>query len=141
MIDPSNNPPVADNELLARFIVYSDEKRPDGTVKHKLFLPYKLIELSVNRHREATSEETWKVGYDVAAERDRTLYGLANIRASNCRFDKLNVLPDPILPKNPNHANIIGYPPAKEDQMAIAKVLAASIEGKWQEPPAANAVN
>ena len=80
MIDPSNNPPVADNELLARFIVYSDEKRPDGTVKHKLFLPYKLIELSVNRHREATSEETWKVGYDVAAERVRTLYGLANIR-------------------------------------------------------------
>ena len=75
MIDPSNMPVVADNELLARFIVYSDEKRPDGTVKHKLFLPYKLIELSVNRHREATSEETWKVGYDVAAERNRTPAG------------------------------------------------------------------
>ena len=35
MIDPSNISVVADNELLARFIVYSDEKRPDGTVKHK----------------------------------------------------------------------------------------------------------
>ena len=83
MIDPSNIPVVADNELLARFIVYSDKKRSDGTVKHKLFLPYKLVELSVNRHREATAEETWQAGYDVAAERGRTLHGLANIRASH----------------------------------------------------------
>ena len=138
MIDPSNIPVVADNELLARFIVYSDEKRSDGTVKHKLFLPHKLVELSVNRHREASAEETWQAGYDVAAERGRTLHGLANIRASHCRIDKLDVVPDPVLPKNPNHANIIGYPPAKEDQMAIAKVLAASIKGKWQEPPPPN---
>jgi len=36
MIDQSNIPPVADNELLARFIVYKDEKRTDGSVKHKL---------------------------------------------------------------------------------------------------------
>lgn len=135
MIDPENIPPVADNELLARFIVYSDEKRADGTVKHKLFLPYRLVELSVNRHREATPEETWQAGYDVATERQRTLYGLANIRASNCRISNLDVVSDPQLPKNPNHANITGYPPEKEDQMAIAKVLAASIEGKWQEPP------
>ena len=136
MIDPSNIPVVADNELLARFIVYSDEKRSDGTVKHKLFLPYKLVELSVNRHREATIEETWQAGRDVASERQRTLYGIANIRASSCRTNKLDVKPDPQLPKNPNHANLVGYPPAKEDQMAIAKILAASIEGKWQEPPA-----
>ncbi|MCY2981717.1 MAG: hypothetical protein NTU79_23905 [Planctomycetota bacterium] len=136
MIDPSNIPVVADNELLARFIVYSDEKRSDGTVKHKLFLPYKLVELSVNRHREATIEETWQAGRDVASERQRTLHGVANIRASSCRTNKLDVKPDPQLPKNPNHANLVGYPPAKEDQMAIAKILAASIEGKWQEPPA-----
>lgn len=135
MIDPENIPSVAENELLARFIVYSDEKRPDGTVKHKLFLPYKLVELSVNRHREASLGETWQVGFDVAEERQRTLYGLANIRASSCRIDTLDVAPAPILPKNPNHANITGYPPAKEDQMALAKKLAAAIEGKWQEPP------
>lgn len=135
MIDPSNVLPVADNELLARFIVYSNEKRKDGTVKHKLFLPYKLVELSVNRHREATDEETWQAGLDVAEERHRTLYGLANIRTSSCRIEKLSVVPDPILPKNPNHANITGYPQAKEDQMAIAQVLAASIEGKWIAAP------
>jgi hypothetical protein len=135
MIDSANIPPTADNELLARFIVYSDEKRADGTVKHKLFLPYKLMELSVNRHREATIEETWQVGFDVATERGRTLYGLANIRASSCRSNELDVTPAPQLPKNPNHANIVGYPPTKEDQMAIAQILAASIEGKWLPPP------
>jgi hypothetical protein len=135
VIDPESIPSVADNELLARFIVHHDEKRSDGTVKHKLFLPYKLVELSVNRHREAMLEETWQVGYGVAEERQRTLYGLANIRASSCRIDPLDVTPAPILPKNPNHANVTGYPPAKEDQMALAKILAASIEGKWQEPP------
>jgi hypothetical protein len=140
MIDPENVPPVANNELLARFIVNSDEKRADGSVKHKLFLPYKYVELSINRHREATITETWQVGYDVATERNKTLYGLANIRASRCRISSLQVAPDPQLPKNPNHANITGYPPAKEDQMALAIELAASIEGKWQEPPAPNVI-
>jgi len=135
VIDPANIPGVSDNELLARFILYGDEKRADGTVRHKLFLPYRYVELSVNRHREATLEETLQVGYGVAEERQKTLHGYANIRASSCRIDPLNVAPAPNLPKNPNHANITGYPPAKEDQMALAKVLAASIEGKWQEPP------
>ncbi len=72
----------------------------------------------------------------LAAERRRTLYGLANIRASSCRTHTLDVKSDPHLPKNPNHANIAGYAPTKEDQMALAKILAAFIEGKWEEPPA-----
>jgi hypothetical protein len=134
MIDPNNIPDVADNELLARFIVNSNEKRGDGNVTHRLFMPYKHVELSANRHREATQDETWQVGFDVARQRNRTLYGLANIRASKCRIDKLDVVPNPILPNNPNHANINGYPPAKEDQMALATELAASIEGTWIEP-------
>lgn len=135
MIDPQNIPPVADNELLARFIFNSNEKRDDGNVNHKLFMPYKWAELSVNRHREASIEETWAIGFDIASQRSKTLYGLANIRANSCYHGALKVIPDPILPSNPNHANIVGYPPTKEDQMALAKVLAASIEGKWQSPP------
>jgi hypothetical protein len=135
MMDPEHIPDVADNELLARFIVNSDEKRPDGKVSHKLFMPYKWVELSVNRHREATIDETWQVGFEVAAQRNKSLHGLANIRAGQCRIETLNVTPAPILPGNPNHANFVGYPPAKEDQMAIAKELAASIEGNWTAPP------
>ncbi len=135
MIHPDHIPNVADNELLARVIVNSNEKRPDGKVSHKLFMPYRWVELSVNRHREATLEETWQVGFDVAKQRSKTLFGLANIRANKCRIETLNVIPDAILPGNPNHANITGYPAAKEDQMAIATELAASIEGNWIAPP------
>lgn len=135
MMDPDRIPNVADNELLARFIVNSNEKRTDGNVSHRLFMPYKWVELSINRHREATLEETWQVGFDVATQRKKQLYGLANIRASKCRISNLDVVPDPILPGNSNHANVTGYPATKEDQMALAEELAASIEGRWIEPP------
>ncbi len=138
MIDPGNIPPVADNELLARFIVNRDEKRADGTVKPKLFLPYRHVELSVNRHREATLAETWEAGARVALEREKTLHGLVNIRASHCRLQQLEVHAAPILPHNPNHANLTGFPQSKEDQMAIATKLAALVEGQWQEPPASS---
>jgi hypothetical protein len=135
VINSQDIPPVADNELLARFILNSNEKRDDGNVNHKLFMPYKWTELSVNRHREASVEETWAIGFEIATLRTKVLYGLANIRASGCYQGTLRVVPDPILPNNPNHANIVGYPTCKEDQMALAKVLAASIEGQWQAAP------
>ena len=137
MIDPSNVPPVAENELLARFIVNSNEKRDDGTLTPKLFLPYKQVALSVNRHREATSDETWAVGRRVAEERKKTLYGRADIRASSCRIGPLDVVPKPILPGNPNHADIVGFPPPprKDEQLSLAQKLAAAVEGKWRAPP------
>jgi len=71
MMHPDQIPDVADNELLARFIVNSNEKRPDGKVSHKLFMPYKSVELSVNRHREATLEEIWQVGPEGISSRER----------------------------------------------------------------------
>ncbi len=135
MIDPANIPSVADNELLARFIVNSNETRSDGTVTPKLFLPYKRVELSVNRHREATNDETWAIGRHVATERKKTLYGRADIRASSCRIAPLDVVPRPALPLTPTHADVIGYPPRKDEQLSIAEKLAAAIEGKWKLPP------
>lgn len=135
MIDPKCVPPVADNELLARFILYRNETRADGTVKPKLFLPYSRVVLSVNRHRDATEEETWGVGASVAAERGRTLYGQANVRASSCRVEPLDVEAKPLIPSNPNHADITGYPKPKADQMSLATKLAASVEGSWIPAP------
>jgi len=135
MMNPDRIPDVADNELLARFIVNRNEKRSEGQVTPRLFMPYKWVELSINRHREATLTETWQVGFEVAAQRNKQLYGLANIRASKCRIEHLEVVPAPIIPSNPNHANITGYPASKEDQMALAAELAASIEGNWIAAP------
>ena len=134
MIDAGNIPPVADDELLARFIVNSNEFRKDDTVRPKLFMPYKLVALSVNRHRDCTEDEIWKVGYDVAEERERTLYGRSDIQASLCRIGPLDVVPNAILPTNPNHADVTGFPSAKEDQQALAVKLAAA-SSKRVPPP------
>ena len=135
MIDPNHVPHVADDELLARFIVNSHEVRADGTVRPYLFLPYKQVDLSVNRHRDATLDETWAIGRQVAEQRGKTLIGRADIRARACRVDPLDVVPRPILPHNPNHANIVGYPPRKDEQLSLAEKLAAAIEGRWESPP------
>ena len=63
-MDPDRIPNVADNELLARFIVNSNEKRTDGNVSHRLFMPYKWVELSINRHRIAKGDILLYTGYD-----------------------------------------------------------------------------
>ena len=129
MIDPNNVPPIADNELLARFITQSKQFRPrDQSVKPDLFIPFLLTEVSVTRHREATPEELWRVGRTVAMLRQQTLYGRSDVQVSDCAIDPLSVVPDPILPPkepyNPNHANIAGFPPAKDDQKAFAIKIA-----------------
>ncbi len=134
MLDPNNIPPVADDELLARFIVNSNEKRDDGSVRPNLFLPYKLTALSVTRHRETTDQEIWNIGRQVAAQRVKTLYGRADIRASSCRIEPLDVV-ESWQVENPNHADIVGYPPRKDEQLSLAEKLAAAIEGSWIGTP------
>jgi hypothetical protein len=128
MIDDSHVPPVEGYELLARFIVNGNEVRADGTVRPQLFLPYKRVELSVNRHRDATLEETTNIGRQVAAQRGKTLIGREDIRARSCCIHTLSVIASPILPGNPNHADIVGYPTRKDEQLSLAAKLAASIE-------------
>jgi hypothetical protein len=127
MIDPENVPPVTDAELLARYVTTSGQFRSsDNTVKQDLFMPHPYIELSVTRHLDATEPEIWEVGVDVAAQIDRKLYGRTDIQACYCNIDSLQVTAKPILPKNPNHADIEGWPSAKQDQKVIALKLAAS---------------
>ena len=134
MIDADNIPPVADGELLARFIVNRNEFRGDDSVKPKLFVPYKRVALSVNRLRDCSEEEIWNVGFSVAEERNRTLHGRSDIRASSCRINPLDVVPKPLLPNNPNHADVTGFPSAKEDQLAVAVKLAAAASGRISVP-------
>ncbi len=138
MIDPAQIPSIADDELLARFIVNSNDVRVDGTVRPQLFLPYRRVELSVNRHRDASLAETWTLGQHVAKQRGKALLGRADLRARACRLPPLDVVPSPILPHNPNHADVIGYPPRKDEQLSLASKLAASIEGRWESTPSSD---
>ena len=138
MIDPGNIPPIADDELLTRFIVNSNEVRIDGTVRPQLFLPYQRVELSVNRHRDADLAETWAIGQQVAEQRGKALLGRADVRVNAGRISPLDVVPSPILPHNSNHADIVGYPPRKDEQLSLAAKLAAAIEGQWQSAPSSD---
>lgn len=122
MLDPNNIPPVDDNELLARFVTQSGQfRKRDGTVKSNLFMPHPYRELSVTRHREATETEIWAEGRSVAAS--KKLYGRADISCMNCQVDSLTVIAKP-LPRNPNHADIEGWPEEKADKKLIALKLA-----------------
>lgn len=136
MIDPSDVPPVADNELLARFATQSNHFRSsEGTVTQNLFIPNPSGTLSVTRHREATEDEIWNVARTVVDVRRCTLYGRADIRASVCNAQSLRVIKKPILPHNPNHADIEGWPPKKEDRKLIASKLAAAASRLISPPP------
>ncbi len=134
MLQLDNIPPVDDGESLARFIVSKSEFRPsDMTIKPQAFMPYSRVELSVTRHLECSRPELCQIGRDVAAQREKSLYGWSDIFASICRQLGLNVDPQPIPDSNPNHANITGYPPKKEEQMALAQKIAKT-SSKLQIP-------
>jgi hypothetical protein len=105
----------------------------DNTVKQDLFMPHPHQELSLTRHIDATDTEIWEVGIDVATKIGRKLYGRADIKAIDCKIDSLKLTEKP-LANNPNHADIEGWPSAKQDQKAIALKLAASAS-KLISPP------
>jgi hypothetical protein len=125
MLDPQNIPPVEQTELLARYVMQKNHFRSDQTVKPNLFMPHPYQELSVTRHQDATEVEIWNAGFNVATQQQRDLYGRSDILASDCLVNPLRVTAHP-FPDNPNHADIEGWPEAKQDQKAIALKLAAS---------------
>jgi hypothetical protein len=125
MIDPENVPPVDDQEILARFVLSSRLFRADSTVKPGLFLPFKYVSLSVNRYLDSDARELNEVGKAIAKSRGKSFFGRSEIKALNCRTIQLEVETAPLL-DNANHANVIGFPAEKEDQMSLAQKLAAS---------------
>jgi hypothetical protein len=114
---------VADDEVLARFIVASSWVRAtDNSVKQDAFIPPPNLELSVSRHVNITDEELWQLGCDVAANRQRQLYGRADFLAAQARGLALQL--EPLEPPK-NHACVMGWPPDKPSQKIIAQKLAA----------------
>ncbi len=127
MINPECVPEIVPDELLARFATQSNQYRQgDGSVKQDLFMPHPRRKLSVTRHIEATADEIWQVGRNVAEALGRRLHGRADVRVAVCAIEDLHVVASPILPNNPNHADIVGWPASKEDKKALAQKLAAS---------------
>lgn len=126
MISSESVPPVVSDELLARYVLQSSQIRSsDMTIKPDAFIPYRLRELSVTRHRDATVAEIWNCGQLVAMQTSKTLYGRADLVAKECLTRQLTIEAAP-LPENPNHANICGWPADKPSQKMIAIELAAA---------------
>jgi hypothetical protein len=117
--------PITDNELLARFVLYSNCIRADQTIKQDAFIPHPHTDLSVTRHKGFSEKQLWNVGRDVATARKVTLYGRADVSVATVRQQSLAVEPQPVK-GNPNHANILGWPKDKPAQKIIAQELAAA---------------
>jgi hypothetical protein len=87
MIDPDNVPEVHGDEMLARFILNKKHFRPsDNAVKPVLFLAYKHVDLSVNRHRDCDESEIWQFGRNVAEFRNKTFHGRSGIPSPRSGF-------------------------------------------------------
>ncbi len=117
-------PSIANEELLARFIVFSRWIRSNQTVKPDAFMPPSTLDLSVTRHKDLSIQTLWQIGQQVADARPATLYGRADLTATEVRRQKLEVEPRPV-PENLNHASIIGWPADKPAQKSFAQELAA----------------
>jgi hypothetical protein len=123
MIPNIGDLPVSNDEWLARYVVRKEHVRPDGTVKPDPFIPYKWVELSVTRHRGLDDQEIWAAGEDVSSELGEPLIGRADAKAEVYVQRGLRVVPAP-LPKNRNHADVVGWPMDKPGQKEIALLIA-----------------
>lgn len=115
--------PVTDDELLARFVLFSNWIRHDKTVRPDAFIPHPYPDLSVTRHIGLSESELWQLGQNVSDKIGRPLYGRADIKALAVKTQSLRIEPTP-EPKN--HANITGWPADKPGQKIIAQEIAAT---------------
>lgn len=126
MSDGVNLPEVADDEQLARFVVFDRWiRRVDNTVRPDAFIPPKNLQLSVTRHIHLSEADLWELGEQVTHARpDKpTLHGRADLAVRSVKAQRLTVEPTP-TPRN--HANICGWPADKPSQKAVAQQLAAA---------------
>src|SRR5688500_2945448 len=124
MIDPAHGPDIGSDEVLARYVLQSSHIRSNQTVKPNAFVPHPYEDLSVTRHLMATEDEIWSAGETVAMQTEKTLYGRADVIASEYLARRLILRPD-ALPENPNHANVSGWPAEKPMQKIVALEIAA----------------
>ena len=125
MTDQPGLPPISNDELLARFVLFNSRIRADGTVKPDAFMPPPNLDLSVTRHALAsTAELIWKRGRVVATSSEHCLVGRADVLTDAVRkASPLDTVPAP-LPDDKGHAHIVGWPAEKAGQKILALQVA-----------------
>lgn len=127
-------PTVDPGEWLARFIHFKSYIRQDRTIRPNAFIPHPHPNLSVTRHLQLSEWEIWEVARNVARQTNKPLYGRVDVQARVFQQQQLIVIADPVLPGNPNHANVTGWPEEKPAQKSIAQEIAAAAN-RVLEPP------
>ena len=122
MSDDSKLPPVTDDELLARFVLFSSWVRGNQTIRPDAFIPHPYPDLSVTRHVGLLEYELWQIGQTVANKRPAKLYGRADVQALTVKAQSLRIEP---TPEPRNHANVTGWPAHKPGQKIIAIGIAS----------------
>lgn len=120
---PSNvnfKKPPTPNEPITRYLAHRNQfSSVNNRVKSNVFMPPHDLKLSVFRIHGLAIKDIWKIGKK--AIRRRTLRGRADIRTLTVTTNGLSIDPDN---KPRRHANVIGWPPEKEEQKSIALELA-----------------
>lgn len=117
---------VNPNESLARYL---NEKRgyfstDRNSVLPRAFMPPPNLRLSVFRIDGLKLDEVWEIGQKEVIDvlpQPKTLYGMADIKASKVREFDLEIEPSNTPPR---HADICGWP-EKAKHKSIAQQLAA----------------
>jgi hypothetical protein len=115
--------PISPFEYLSRFIVDKNHFRANRTIKHQAFMPNSNGKTSVCRISGISDIEIWEIGLEVARIRKMPLFGRADIRVFNVLSKSLVVVPT--NPPPIRHADIVGWPPDKDQRISIAQELAA----------------
>ncbi|CAN5461569.1 hypothetical protein BH20ACI3_BH20ACI3_34890 [soil metagenome] len=114
---------IVANETLSRFIFSTRHfGRQPLRVKADAYMPSQG-QVSVFRVDGLIAAQIWKIGDEIAEERDRTLYARGDIKAREVGRSGLDILP---AEPPARHANIVGWPENdKPRQKLIALQLAA----------------
>lgn len=118
---------VSQNEPIDRFLFDGDVRSGDSTVRGRAFMPQKsgssAGKCSVIRTHGCLESELWDVYRRfVRTGRAQEAIGSGRILASVVYELGLGFNPDGV--PHPRHANIVGWPPDKEDWKALADEIA-----------------
>ncbi|MGH7630850.1 MAG: hypothetical protein ACREOF_15985, partial [Gemmatimonadales bacterium] len=115
--------PPAPAELLARFIFPKNHfSRKTSRPKPDAFLPQgSPLQASVFRTQGLSERRVWEIGLAIGTQRHRTLRARADVSAGSVTEVGLLIDPDN-TPRR--HANIVGWPSEKHEQLMFATELA-----------------
>ena len=121
---PEEKGPIGPNDPVSRYLI---DKRHYSSVNKRVkpgaFLPEPNGETSVYLIKNLSEVEIWEHGAKYVEAKGRTVRGRAELNAGVIEEATLRLLADDPPPR---HAKIVGWPPEKDEQKAVALELAQS---------------